>query len=90
MLVEFLEKKPPTLELNFDEEEVSFELPVSVLLIVDVGEGDLSVDSSPFSPLGPGRPRAEERPNMFVVRFFFVAVLGVGNGSDREVFLSIR
>jgi len=66
---------------------VSFELTVSLLLIVDVGEGVLSVDSSPVSILGV-RPSAED--SEVVVLFFFEVVLGVGRGSDFDVFLSIR
>ena len=60
-----------------------------MLLIVDVGDGVLSVDSSPVSILGVRvRPSAED--NDVVVLFFFDVVRGVGSGSDFEVFLSIR
>ena len=86
MLLELLEKTEPNLELNFEEDELSFELTVSLLLIVDVGDGVLSVDSSP-SILGV-RPSADV--NDVVVLFFFEVVRGVGRGSDFEVFLSIR
>ena len=60
-----------------------------MLLIVDVGEGVLSVDSSPVAILGVRvRPSAED--NDVLVLFFFEVVRGVGRGSDFEVFLSIR
>jgi len=60
-----------------------------LLLIVDVGDGVLSVDSSPVAILGVRvRPSAEDKDGL--VLFFFEVVLGVGRGSDFVVFLSIR